>query len=95
MLPKPWPPGLQRMVLPLSAVLIQALDASGKPIRGATASGFLRREGESVFLYTCWHVVTELNPNQLKVPLQLPERRSLGVTMTMISPETAALQTIG
>ena len=48
-----------------------------------------------MFLYTCWHVVTELNPNQLKVPLQLPERRSLGVTMTMISPETAALQTIG
>lgn len=60
----------------LSCVHIQSLNEDRHPISNATASGFIRAEGESLFLYTCWHVVTGWEDPYGKVaPREPPTRR--------------------
>jgi hypothetical protein len=63
-------------MLTLSSVHLQCLDRDRQPIAGATASGFIRKEGTSLFLYTCWHVVTGFDPYSKTVPAEPPTRRS-------------------
>lgn len=48
----------QRSELAHKAVIIHCLNKDGEPIEGAYASGFILREQDGLFLYTCWHVVT-------------------------------------
>lgn len=55
----------QRNSLQFKAVIIQCLDKNDACLK--TASGFIRRENSKLYLYTCWHVVTDYNPNELKV----------------------------
>lgn len=54
----------QRSLLPYKAVKLELLDRSGDWIREGqgvrVASGFLVEEGDSTYLYTCWHVVTHI-----------------------------------
>lgn len=50
--------GVELQTLPISAALVECLDANGKMVIDAHASGFLRLEDADVYLYTCWHVVT-------------------------------------
>jgi hypothetical protein len=62
-------------MLSLSSTLLQCLDENRKSIPGATASGFIRREGTKLFLYTCWHVVAGFDPYAKQVPPIPPTRR--------------------
>ncbi|BBI99332.1 hypothetical protein FGKAn22_10250 [Ferrigenium kumadai] len=71
----------QKFELPFKGVHIQCLDWDGQPIKGAFASGFIRREGEYHFLYTCWHVVTGFDMHNLRIRNQLPNRAALKVTL--------------
>ena len=66
----------QRFELPFKAVLIRCLDEHKRPLNHA--SGFIRRESGRLFLYTCWHVVTGYDRNDLKVSNRLPDRAFLG-----------------
>lgn len=74
---KPLP--FQRNSLPLCGVRVQCLDECKNVIRGAVASGFLRREGGVLFLYTAWHVVTGFDPHCIKVGYELPRRRYIQI----------------
>jgi hypothetical protein len=71
----------QRDMLPFTSVLLQCLDERQEPIKKAIASGFIRREQERLFLYTCWHVVTGYDPNDIRVGPAHPERRYLRVAL--------------
>ncbi|WP_019865950.1 trypsin-like peptidase domain-containing protein [Methylovulum miyakonense] len=71
----------QRFGLPLKAVHIQCLDKDKKPIKNAYASGFVRQEAGGKFLYTCWHVVTGFDMHNLRIGNNLPNRKSLLVTL--------------
>jgi len=62
-------------MLALSSALLQCLNENQEPIPGATASGFVRREGTKLFLYTCWHVVAGFDPYGTQVPPSPPTRR--------------------
>ena len=75
--PDSWPT-TRRALLPLRCVRLQALDENRELMKGHTASGFVRREGSAIFLYTCWHFVTQLDPFELRVT-SLPRRRYLRV----------------
>lgn len=72
---------LQKFELPFKAVHIQCLDGEGEPIKGAFASGFIRRESGIHFLYTCWHVVSGFDMHNLRIGNQLPTRAALKVTL--------------
>lgn len=69
----------QRVKLPFKAVLLHLLDADQRTLK--TASGFIRREGEELYLYTCWHVVTGYDPNKLVVTNELPNRVFIDVQL--------------
>lgn len=71
--------GLVKTQLPFKAVLIRCLDEEKNPV--ATASGFLSRQDGALYLYTCWHVVTGYDRNDLKVGNSLPNRRYLQIEM--------------
>jgi hypothetical protein len=86
---------LQRRLLPLRAVLVHCLDEDQKPIPNAFASGFIRRETDRCYLYTCWHVVTGYNRNELKVGNQLPNRAFLAVHLQDARSPTAFATIIG
>lgn len=58
---------------------LRCLDAGRKPLRHASASGFVRVEDGVPFLYTCWHVVTGYDRNDLRVTNALPKRAFLEV----------------
>jgi Trypsin-like peptidase domain len=60
-------------------VQLRCLDAGRKPLKHASASGFLRIEDGVPFLYTCWHVVTGYDRNDLRVTNALPKRAFLEV----------------
>jgi len=64
--------------LPFKAVLIQCLDENNNVIKGAYGSGCILKEEDGFFLYTCWHVVTGYDPNNLKVK-EPPRRKKLKV----------------
>ena len=58
---------------------LRCLDEGRKPLRHASASGFVRIEDGVPFLYTCWHVVTGYDRNDLRVTNALPKRAFLEV----------------
>jgi hypothetical protein len=60
-------------------VQLRCLDEAGRPLKHASASGFVRIEEGVPFLYTCWHVVTGYDPNDLRVTNALPQRAFLEV----------------
>lgn len=75
------PLAAQRFELTYKAVHLQCLDKDGAPIVGADASGFIRREGGELYLYTCWHVVTGCDMHDLKTAPIPPNRTALAVTL--------------
>ena len=87
------PLSFQRYQLPLKAVLLRCLDDQKRPL--CTASGFLRREGSDLFLYTCWHVVTGYDKNDLRVGHQLPNRIYLEINMQDAQTRQPGVTVIG
>ena len=77
----PIPLATQQGLLPLLGVLVECLDGNQREINGAVASGFLRREADGCYLYTCWHVVTGFDPNAIRIGAQLPNRRFVRVSL--------------
>jgi hypothetical protein len=82
---------LEHVLLTFRAVQVLPLNDRQEPIRVTggirTASGFLRREAEGLFLYTCWHVVTggiEMDPP--KVPPLWTRPVALRVRMVRSEP---------
>ena len=71
----------QRFELSFKAVRLNCLDKDGAPIVGADASGFIRREGMNLYLYTCWHVVTGHDVHGFKNGQVSPNRMTLSVTL--------------
>lgn len=69
----------QRSELSFRSVQLRCLDAGRKPLKHASASGFVRIEDGVPFLYTCWHVVTGYDRNDLRVTNALPKRAFLEV----------------
>ena len=85
----------QRLELPFKAVLIQCLDENRKLIPKTTATGFIRKENGESFIYTCWHVVTGYDRNELKVSNRLPNRAFLEVQMQDAQERAAGVTVIG
>lgn len=83
----------QRFVLPFKAVLIRCLDEQQRPL--SHASGFIRREDNKLFLYTCWHVVTGYDRNDLKVGNQLPSRAFLSVELQESDKKQPGMEVVG
>lgn len=81
--------------LPFRAVLLRCLDEQRQPLPKTTATGFIRREGADLFLYTCWHVVTGYDRNNLKVSNRLPNRAFIEIRMQDAQSEMPGLTTIG
>jgi hypothetical protein len=69
----------QRSELSFRSVQLRCLDEGRKPLKHASASGFVRIENGAPFLYTCWHVVTGYDRNDLRVTNALPKRAFLEV----------------
>jgi hypothetical protein len=87
--------GLRSTFLQYTAVLVRCLDVEMRPIQDAVASAFLRCEGGRVFLYTCWHVVTGLDPATCIVQSPNMPRRFLQVTFQQRVPISESGHTIG
>ena len=66
---------------------LRCLDAAKRPLKHASASGFIRIEDGVPFLYTCWHVVTGYDRNDLRVTNALPKRAFLEVFMQGPQPQ--------
>jgi hypothetical protein len=94
-LPALRPLGLQRFCLPLLGVRLECLDRNLHAIRGTVASGFVRKEGGQFFLYTCWHVVTGIDPHHVVVPPEHPNRRFLQVLLQAADKSHPGLVRIG
>jgi hypothetical protein len=69
----------ERTELSFRSVQLRCLDEERRPVRHASASGFVRIEDGVAFLYTCWHVVTGYDRNDLRVTNALPQRAYLEV----------------
>jgi hypothetical protein len=69
----------QRSELSFRSVQLRCLDEDRRPLKHASASGFIRIEDGIPFLYTCWHVVTGYDRNNLRVTNALPKRAFLEV----------------
>jgi hypothetical protein len=86
----------QRALLVYPCVLIECLNEEKQPIPDATASGFIRKEGEDHFLYTCWHVVTAFDPYRAGLPKGLPTRRHyLRVHLQAANRPSAGVTVVG
>ncbi len=85
----------QRFDLSLVGVLLQCLDSEQKPLPGVFASGFVRKESEGHFLYTCWHVVTGFDPNDVRVGFELPKRQYLQVSLQASDQSHPGVERIG
>jgi hypothetical protein len=85
----------QSLTLPFKAVALQCLDEDQRPIKNAYASGFIRREGEQHFLYTCWHVVTGYDRNDIRIGPKLPGRMFLHVELQAVDRRQPGVETIG
>lgn len=83
------------MRLPFSGALLHCLDENLEPLRNAFASGFVRREADGLWLYTCWHVVTGFDPYSIRVGLELPKRRHLRVALQASEARQPGVQVIG
>ncbi len=82
-------------MLPLCGIRVECLDEHQQPIRGAVASGFLRRENDTLYLYTAWHVVTGFNPHYVEIGFQLPRRRYIRIALQDAQDPQPGVQTIG
>ena len=71
----------QRLSLSHKAVMVHCLDENGDKIAGAYASGFILREKDGLFLYTCWHVVTGFDMHALPMNYVKSNRRALKVSL--------------
>lgn len=71
----------QRGLLPHQAVKIHCLDDEGQEIANANASGFLLRETDGLYLYTCWHVVMGIDMHHL--PLTMPVRKRVALRLSI------------
>lgn len=89
------PLSTQRSLLPLVGVLLQCLDENQQPLAGAFASGFIRREEGRLFLYTCWHVVTGFDPNDVRVGSELPRRHYLEVALQAAEQRQPGMEVVG
>lgn len=86
-----------RRQLPLKAVRIELLDQESRPVlvngpaKGpVVASGFLMRESAGAcFLYTCWHVVTGIDPQHPALPAFSQRRAKLRFRMQQARQGTA------
>jgi len=83
----------QRSELPFKAVLIRCLDQQQRPL--SHASGFIRREGNKLFLYTCWHVVTGYDRNDLIIGNQLPSRAFLSIELQGSDKKQPGIEIVG
>ena len=83
----------QRFELPFKAVLVRCLDENKQPLNHA--SGFIRRESDKLFLYTCWHVVTGYDRNELKVSNRLPNRAFLSIELQASDKKQPGVEVIG
>ena len=83
------------MRLPRAGALLQCLSEDLEPIPNAFASGFVRREADGLWLYTCWHVVTGFDPYDIHVGLHLPNRRHLRVSMQASEVRQPGVEAIG
>lgn len=92
--PSPLPVSTQLHLLSFKCVHLTALDEGEKEIPGATSTGFIRAEHGGYYLYTCWHVVSELNPHNLLVKAP-PRRRHLKVSMQASESIAPHVQSIG
>ena len=88
-------PDIRKFDLPFKAVRIQCLDKDGLPIKNATGSGFIRREDDSLYLYTCWHLVTGLDKNDLRVGRNPPNRLYLDISLQASEKRTEVVTAIG
>jgi len=68
-----------RMQLAFRAVHIEILNAQKKVLKNAT--GFIMKDEGRHFLYTCWHVVTGYDPNNIQVGLEEPKRLFLLINL--------------
>jgi len=82
-----------RFLMPLIGVRLECLDARQSPV--TVASGFLRREHGKLYLYTAWHVVTGFDPHDLRIPMELPKRRYLRVSLQASEPRDPGVVVIG
>jgi hypothetical protein len=89
------PLSTQRMRISHSSALLHCLDEKLEPLPNAFASGFVRREADGLWLYTCWHVVTGFDPYNIRVGLELPRRRHLRVALQASEARTPGVQVIG
>ena len=89
------PLATQRLLLPFVGVLLRCLDENRAPLPGAFASGFIRRESGGLSLYTCWHVVTGFDPNDVRVGLDLPKRRYLEVALQATERRQPGVEVVG
>lgn len=71
----------QRSMLSHKAVMVHCLDENENEIDGIYASGFLLEEQNTLFLYTCWHVVTGLDMHQLPMDYKQTNRRKLRISL--------------
>ncbi len=71
----------QRLMVSHKAVMVHCLDDAGKEIEGAYASGFILKEQDGLFLYTCWHVITGLDMHQLPMNYKTSNRKKLRISL--------------
>ena len=71
------------------------MDEQKNPIPGAFASGFIRRESERLYLYTCWHVVTGFDPNEIEVGNRLPARQYIKLALQCADQSQPGIEVIG
>jgi hypothetical protein len=86
-----------RYFMPFKAVRIETLDERGSPViippkdghagGPAVASGFLMREREGLYLYTCWHVVTGIDLANPVLPGALSGPRRMRLRLAMQASE--------
>jgi hypothetical protein len=77
----PKPLFFQRLSLSHKAVMVHCLDEGRNEIEGAYASGFILKERDELFVYTCWHVVTGLDMHQLPMNYKASNRRALRISL--------------
>lgn len=85
----------QQFELPFKAVLLRCLNEDQQVIANTTGSGFIRRERNGYFLYTCWHLVTGYDPNNIVVTNVLPDRRYLEVAFQDADERQPGVTAIG
>ena len=85
---------VQRSLLPFVGVSLECLDENKKPV-GFVGSGFIRRENNRLFLYTCWHLVSGFDLNDIKIGRTRPNRRHVRVDFKGAAQRAPGVEVIG